>query len=66
MKRFLVFIGYDYEALGGGDDLHSSHDSLEEAMEAFKKCHSGRWAHIFDMEEERITARLYNDGWEKE
>jgi hypothetical protein len=49
MKRFLLFYGSDYYPRGGWDDLASSFDSLQEALEyvATKHCD---WYQVIDME----------------
>lgn len=36
MKKFLLFIWYEYQAEGGMNDFYGSYDSIGEAREAFE------------------------------
>ncbi len=63
---FLLFAGYDYYPSGGWRDLHSKHDSLEEAGiagHAYIVNESGEdadneyyWFHVVDAESQKVVA----------
>ena len=55
MKEYLLFTGENYYPEGGAHDLYSSHDTLEEALEAGREFLkdstdlSGEWAHVYNV-----------------
>jgi hypothetical protein len=56
MKRYLVFVGYDYYPQGGMHDFIRDYDTIEEARAG---CYDhqedvGMWGHIFDQQEETL------------
>ena len=64
MKRFLVFAGTTYYPSGGWHDLHSTHDSAEEAVSAVNQ-HVGEdslgWSHAVDTSTAKVIYRAGND-----
>ena len=53
MKRYLLFCNEEYYPAGGMGDFSGSFDSVEEAKE--KAGSELDWAHIYDIEEERLV-----------
>jgi len=60
MKRYLIFAGNDYEAMGGWDDLLGTSSSLQAAKKRARAClylkagyypHRGdnEWSHVVDV-----------------
>lgn len=65
MKRFLLFGGPTYYAGGGWNDFVSSHDTLEEAVEAADKLHEQvvndwDWWHVVDAS---LGQTVQSDPW---
>ncbi len=63
MKRYLLFTGYDYDAVGGAHDLKRDFIRLESAMAAGrlmegKEFNEGgcNWWHVFDTETGKVIA----------
>jgi len=55
MKRYALFAGNDYYAVGGWGDFEKASDNLEELL-VYAKCHTNLkewqgfdWAHIVDL-----------------
>jgi hypothetical protein len=58
MKRYLIFGGDHFYAMGGFHDFLSSHDVISDAMRCVKQYPEGyvQWWHIFDSESHEIVA----------
>lgn len=63
MKRYALFAGSWYYPSGGMADFVDSYDSLEEAIkeakrpdEIFPNDAKYDWAHVFDMQEEKVES----------
>lgn len=52
MKRYLVFVGYDYYPAGGWYDFEGSFDSIEEAKAKILSL-EGDWYQVIDSENEQ-------------
>lgn len=55
LKRYIVFVGINYEEHGGIDDMYESFDDLgvakNECLRWLKQSPDTHWAHIFDCDE---------------